>query len=132
MYTPYRSAQRLVPELRINRYGYREVWDRQKQRYVGEHRHTFERTYGPIPPGFEVHHIDFDRLNNSPNNLIALPKTEHQRLHRLHEQLESIEYDLERTSLLQPIRRAKLNRQANKLEDEISRVIEDAERYRDR
>jgi hypothetical protein len=34
-----------------------------------------------IPEGYEVHHIDADRSNNSCDNLIALPRSFHKTLH---------------------------------------------------
>lgn len=33
-------------------------------------------------PGCEVHHIDGNRLNDSPENLICLTKDEHHKIHR--------------------------------------------------
>lgn len=45
------------------------------------HRHVWERHNGPIPDGFDVHHIDHDRSNNDPENLVCLAKDEHTRLH---------------------------------------------------
>lgn len=36
---------------------------------------------GPIPPGHEIHHIDFDKENNDISNLACLTKEEHHRLH---------------------------------------------------
>ena len=36
------------------------------------HRYVWEHEAGPIPPGFEVHHIDGDKANNSLDNLCLL------------------------------------------------------------
>lgn len=36
-----------------------------------------------LKPELEVHHIDFNKLNNNPDNLIVLTKSEHKRLHNL-------------------------------------------------
>lgn len=50
------------------------------------HRYVWECTHGPIPPGFDVHHVDRNRANNAISNLELLPTAEHHRLHmREHE-----------------------------------------------
>jgi hypothetical protein len=46
---------------------HRAVWEHHNQR--------------PVPDGWDVHHIDGNRLNNEPSNLQAMPKDEHARLH---------------------------------------------------
>ncbi len=54
-------------------------------KYIGgryAHRVIYERHYGPIPSGWVVHHKDEDKSNNAIENLVAMPKAEHQRLHR--------------------------------------------------
>jgi hypothetical protein len=45
------------------------------------HRVVWESNFGPIPTGWDVHHLDGDRTNNAPSNLAVLPKSEHTRLH---------------------------------------------------
>lgn len=45
------------------------------------HRMVYEQYNGAIPDGYHVHHIDHDRGNNEPSNLIALSPGDHQRLH---------------------------------------------------
>ena len=54
-------------------------------KYIGRryaHRVIWERHHGPIPPGWVIHHLDEDKGNNAIENLVAMPKAEHQRLHR--------------------------------------------------
>lgn len=51
------------------------------------YRKIYEGHYGPIPKdnngrSFDVHHIDGNRNNNTPNNLIALSITDHFDLHK--------------------------------------------------
>ena len=59
---------------------------------IKEHRAVMEQMIGrKLEPGEEVHHIDGDRANNNPSNLMLLTKSEHSRLHRLK--------DLERNKL---------------------------------
>jgi len=48
---------------------------------VFEHRYVYYNTYGEIPDGWHVHHIDDDKLNNDPENLVAIPHKTHSHLH---------------------------------------------------
>lgn len=34
-----------------------------------------------IPKGWDVHHLDYNHKNNTPTNLLALPRELHQHLH---------------------------------------------------
>lgn len=45
------------------------------------HRYIWEKENGPIPQGYDVHHIDHDKNNNSINNLTILTRKEHLYLH---------------------------------------------------
>ena len=45
------------------------------------HRWLYEASFGSIPPGHDVHHIDGDRRNNSLDNLAVMPRGEHRRMH---------------------------------------------------
>lgn len=45
------------------------------------HRLIYEDTYGPIPKGFQIHHIDGNKENNNPTNLMILTKSHHHKLH---------------------------------------------------
>jgi hypothetical protein len=44
------------------------------------HRYVWEKHNGPIPEGYEVHHIDHDRANNDISNLEIYTKSDHARL----------------------------------------------------
>lgn len=53
-------------------------------KYIGgryAHRVIYEQHKGSIPKGWVVHHKDEDKSNNDPDNLEAMPRKEHQRLH---------------------------------------------------
>ena len=55
-----------------------ECWDG----YVYEHVVMAEEDYGrSLTEHEEVHHLDLDRSNNSPSNLIILEKRSHRKLH---------------------------------------------------
>lgn len=45
------------------------------------HRDVYEYYYGKIPKGYHVHHINMDKRDNSPQNLIAVSRRIHNRLH---------------------------------------------------
>lgn len=45
------------------------------------HRMVWEYNNGPIPDGYEVHHVDGDKSHNDIENLQLLPREEHGRLH---------------------------------------------------
>lgn len=60
--------------------GYRYVWSDEGK--VAEHRLVASRALGrPLLSDEHVHHIDEDPLNNSPENLVVLSRSEHTRLH---------------------------------------------------
>ena len=44
-------------------------------------RKAYRKHFGPIPKGFDVHHKDRDRKNNVPENLQALSRRDHLKLH---------------------------------------------------
>lgn len=45
------------------------------------HRKIYRETFGRPPKGWHVHHIDYNKYNNSAANLIALPKRLHEWIH---------------------------------------------------
>lgn len=45
------------------------------------HRHMWEAANGPIPDGWDIHHIDENKTNNTLSNFESLPKSEHTRLY---------------------------------------------------
>lgn len=47
-----------------------------------DYRKFYAQYYGiKVPKYFDIHHIDFDRSNNEPLNLLMLPKDLHKRYH---------------------------------------------------
>jgi hypothetical protein len=46
-----------------------------------EHCIVWEKHNGKIPLGMQIHHVDFDKTNNSIENLLLVTPTEHKRYH---------------------------------------------------
>jgi len=45
------------------------------------HRNIWEKLHGPIPEGCVIHHVDFNPLNNKPDNLQCITRSEHNAIH---------------------------------------------------
>lgn len=45
------------------------------------HRAVYEHFNGPIPSGCHVHHVNHDKGNNEPDNLVAMSRKAHLKLH---------------------------------------------------
>jgi hypothetical protein len=52
-----------------------------KGRKTRLHRYIYEQAHGPIPRGYDVHHIDEDKTNNSLENLQMLLRSAHNSYH---------------------------------------------------
>lgn len=64
----------------LMRNGYLQVWVQGKRKYL--HRLILEQELGrELKVTEQVHHIDHDKLNNSPDNLVVLSPAEHARYH---------------------------------------------------
>lgn len=48
-----------------------------------EHHLVWEQAFGSIPEGYEIHHKDGNKLNNSLSNLQLITRSEHARLHAI-------------------------------------------------
>jgi hypothetical protein len=48
------------------------------------HRLVWELEHGPVPPGYELHHIDHDKANWRLDNLTMVDRQTHRELHRQH------------------------------------------------
>jgi len=73
---------------RITIDGYEMVYDNKKRFWVFTHlladRYNLENGIYEEKQGSHKHHIDFNKLNNNPTNLIRMPKEEHMIFHTQH------------------------------------------------
>ena len=61
--------------------GYIRNYDAASGRLRMEHDVVWERANGPIPPGFDVHHVNDVKTDNRLENLLLLDKLTHKRIH---------------------------------------------------
>jgi len=68
--------------------GYPMVFDTSKNRWIFWHlladAHNLDRAVYKISDGETRHHIDFNKLNNRPDNIVRMSRAEHFELHRKH------------------------------------------------
>ena len=68
----------------VSEFGYRRVSVKDqdgKRRLVMEHRLVWEAVNGVVPRGFELHHVNHDKLDNRIENLRIVNRLEHKRIH---------------------------------------------------
>lgn len=75
-----RSRRRGGP-LHCDAKGYLQTSDRAGQ-LIRLHRGCWEACCGPVPEGYDIHHVDGNRQNNEIENLACMPRGEHARLHK--------------------------------------------------
>jgi DNA gyrase subunit B len=73
---------------RITIEGYERVFNPSTSRWVFTHllsdKYNLERNRYSKNSGSHKHHIDFNKLNNNPDNIIRMPRKEHLKLHQEH------------------------------------------------
>ena len=71
---------------RITIEGYEMLFDPRKNRWVFTHvlsdAYNLDQKYYDVTQGSHKHHKDFNKLNNSPENIVRLPADEHLKIHR--------------------------------------------------
>jgi len=92
---------------RITIEGYEMVWDLNKN-WIFTHllsdEYNLQNKIYSIEQGEHKHHIDFNKLNNNPSNLIRLPKEQHLLIHN-----ENLVKTLQREDIKQKAREAHQN-----------------------
>lgn len=71
-----------VCKYKSKRYVIKNGYYKREKSGLSLHRELYNDYYGTIPKGWHVHHINHDKLDNSPQNLIALPPRLHKRAHK--------------------------------------------------
>ena len=62
--------------------GYQQFFDTVKGSWQWVHRRVAEIVSGkPIPPGYEVHHINHNKRDNRQSNLTVIPRSVHRAIH---------------------------------------------------
>ncbi len=56
------------------------------------HVYVYEKSHGKIKKGNHIHHIDGDKSNNEPSNLMQLTTVEHEKYHGSHQEKELKEF----------------------------------------
>jgi hypothetical protein len=78
----------------ITKDGYREIYVNGEK--IFEHIYIVEQILGrKLPPGAVVHHVDEDRLNNTPTNLVVCPNQAYHML--LHTRMRKLGIKFEQT-----------------------------------
>jgi len=71
----------MIDEHKKTKKGYLRFEKDQYGKVRMQHCLIWERNYGAIPAGMQVHHKDFDKTNNAIENLELLTPLEHKRIH---------------------------------------------------
>lgn len=53
-----------------------------RERHISLHRYKYQKEIKQVPDDWDIHHIDGNKLNNKLQNLKALSKSEHTKLHQ--------------------------------------------------
>jgi len=69
-------------KVRVNSSGYKKFFDPKKRRWVLTHRRTLENALGrELPLSVHVHHINHNKFDNRPANLVGLDPSVHAIIH---------------------------------------------------
>lgn len=74
---------RRYPNGKHGNYYFHKWKENGKYKSILLHHAIYEKAHGKIPDGMVIHHADFNPLNNSVENLVAVSNSEHMRIHGL-------------------------------------------------
>ncbi len=72
--------------------GYIRIWDTSQKRYRMEHDVVWEKHFGNIPKGMQIHHKDGDKTNNDISNLELVDALTHKRKHSDCVEIDGVQY----------------------------------------
>ncbi len=85
---PFRTKLSDKSEVGITIDGYEMVWDPKTETWLFTHVlgdwHNLWRGRYPAEAGDHRHHVDFNKLNNNPSNIVRIDADDHLTLHRQH------------------------------------------------
>lgn len=61
--------------------GYYRLAKSKNRKAKFQHHIVWEKHFGPIPDGMQIHHIDHNKINNDISNLQLVTPLEHKRIH---------------------------------------------------
>ncbi len=67
----------------MDAYKHKRVGGRKGKMRLAHHL-VWEAVNGPIPEGFEIHHLDHNKQNNDIENLKLVTRADHQKIHSPH------------------------------------------------
>jgi len=104
----YRKFSKIEKRITIN--GYEMVLDSKKRKWIFTHlladKFNLSRKKYLLKDGSHKHHVDFNKLNNNPENIVQMKKDEHLALHR-----QMLEFTIHREDVKEKARKAHLTKE---------------------
>jgi len=87
---PYFNFNGIPHEVWFDRRGYAHITATidGRETPIKLHKVVYIATHGVPPEGYDIHHIDCNKRNYHPDNLIAVSRKEHCRIHAMKRECE--------------------------------------------